>query len=127
MKKPRSAKILIIDDEQSIIDATQMMLEFEGYEVISESDNHSLEKIILQQPDLIFLDLWLTRVDGREFCRSLKKNPLTKNIPVLLCSASRSIEQNAREAQADDYIAKPFDMDVFLDKIKNLLARDKTN
>lgn len=123
MSKNNQYKILVIDDDKAIVDATTMILELEGYNVLGQTDGHSLKKIIEFKPDLIFLDLWLSDMDGREFCRKIKANPKTKNIPVLFFSASKSIELNASQAQADDFISKPFEMDMLLEKVQGLLKK----
>ncbi len=124
MKKNNQYKILVIDDDSAIVDATKMILELEGYLVQGQTDGHSVKKIIQYKPDLIFLDLWLSNMDGRQFCQKLKANPKTKNIPVLFFSASRSIELNAQQAQADAYLSKPFEMDLLLEKVRELLKID---
>lgn len=124
MKKNNQYKILVIDDDSAIVDATKMILELEGYLVQGQTEGHSIKKIIEYKPDLIFLDLWLSNMDGRQFCQKLKANPETKNIPVLFFSASRSIELNAKQAQADAYLSKPFEMDLLLEKVRELLKID---
>jgi CheY-like chemotaxis protein len=58
--------------------------------------------------------------DGRDICKKLKQDPLTKNIPVIMISASRDIKESAMEAGADDFLAKPFEMDDLLKKIEDL-------
>lgn len=78
MKKNNQYKILVIDDDSAIVDATKMILELEGYLVQGQTEGHSIKKIIEYKPDLIFLDLWLSNMDGRQFCQKLKANPETK-------------------------------------------------
>jgi CheY-like chemotaxis protein len=70
-------------------------------------------------PDLLLLDIWMSGQDGRDICKYLKKNPTTKNIPIILVSASRDIMQSAKNAGADDFIAKPFEMETLLDKVRH--------
>ncbi|MFZ5376824.1 MAG: response regulator [Patescibacteria group bacterium] len=121
MNRNHQKKVLIIDDDPDIIDSTKTILDFAGYTAVGETNNHTIQRVIEVKPDLIFLDLWLTEIDGRELCRQIKTHPKTKKIPVLLFSASRNIQQNAKEAQANDYIAKPFELDELLQKIDFLL------
>jgi CheY-like chemotaxis protein len=68
-------------------------------------------------PDLILLDIWMAGIDGREICKHLKNQSLTKYIPIILISANSDTEEIAKQAGADDFICKPFDMDNFLQKV----------
>jgi CheY-like chemotaxis protein len=64
----------------------------------------------------------MSGTDGRDVCKKLKQNDLTKNIPVIMVSASRDIERSAINAGADDFLAKPFEMNDLLQKIENLIG-----
>ena len=112
---------MVADDDRSILDMVGTMLEFAGYEV-THSD--SAERVLSDayRPDLFLLDIWINGADGREVCRLLKENAATKHIPVILFSASRGIERSARDAGADDFLAKPFHMTDLLQKIEDLLV-----
>jgi DNA-binding response OmpR family regulator len=116
--KPK--KIMIADDDPGIVDAVEMLLEFEGYEVISTVDGSTVLDMKDNLPDLLLLDIWMSGEDGRDICKRLKQGPLTKNIPVIMVSASRDIEESALEAGADDFLAKPFEMNDLLKKIEDL-------
>jgi CheY-like chemotaxis protein len=72
-------------------------------------------------PDLILLDVLLSGKDGREIVKYLKRKAETKAIPVIMFSAHPSAEETARAAGADDFLAKPFDIEVLLDKIAHFL------
>lgn len=111
---------MIADDDPGIVDAVEMLLEFEGYEVISTVDGSTVLDMKENLPDLLLLDIWMSGEDGRDICKRLKQAPLTKNIPVIMVSASRDIEESAIEAGADDFLAKPFEMNDLLKKIENL-------
>ncbi|SFS74219.1 response regulator transcription factor [Mucilaginibacter polytrichastri] len=115
-------KILIADDDPGIVDAVEMMLNFYGYDVSSTYDGRDALKLSGEElPDLFLLDIWMSGVDGRDICRQLKGNEHTRNIPVLMISASNDIDASARHAGADDFMTKPFDMQQLIDKIENLL------
>jgi DNA-binding response OmpR family regulator len=120
-EKPK--RIMIADDDPGIVDAIEMLLEFEGYEVSSTVDGATVLDMREGLPDLLLLDIWMSGDDGRDICRKLKSIPSTQNIPVIMISASRDIEQSAREAGADDFIAKPFEMNALLQKVESLLQR----
>lgn len=120
-EKPK--RIMIADDDPGIVDAIEMLLEFEGYEVSSTVDGSTVLDMREELPDLLLLDIWMSGDDGRDICRKLKSIPSTKSIPVIMISASKDIEQSARDAGADDFIAKPFEMDALLQKIEGFIKR----
>ena len=108
---------MIADDDPGIVDAVEMLLEFEGYTVSSTVDGATVLDMKDELPDLLLLDIWMSGEDGRDICKQLKKEALTKNIPVIMISASRDIKESALAAGADDFLAKPFEMDELLKKI----------
>jgi DNA-binding response OmpR family regulator len=111
---------MIADDDPGIVDAVEMLLEFEGYAVTSTVDGATVLDMKNELPDLLLLDIWMSGEDGRDICKQLKSSSLTKNIPVIMISASRDIKSSALAAGADDFIAKPFEMDELLEKIEAL-------
>lgn len=116
-------KIMIADDDPGIVDAVELMLEFEGYEVSSTMNGATVLELREEFPDLFLLDIWMSGQDGRDICRELKKNELTRNIPVIMISASTGLARSAREAGADDFLEKPFNMTDLLNKIAKHLNR----
>jgi DNA-binding response OmpR family regulator len=115
--------ILIADDDPGIVDAIRMMLDFEGYDVSTTLNGADVLHVKDELPDLLLLDIWMSGEDGRDICRQLKKQEHTRHIPVLMISASKDIQSSALEAGADDFLAKPFEMDMLLDKIDRLLRK----
>lgn len=113
--------ILIADDDEGILDATQAILEFEGYHVNITLDGSAVLRLQGDLPDLLLLDIWMSGQDGTDICRQLKSNHDTKQLPVLMISASRDIEQYALDAGADDFLAKPYEMEALLEKVRRLL------
>jgi DNA-binding response OmpR family regulator len=111
-------KIMIADDDPGILDAISIMLEFEGYEVESSPNGSALLMMKTEFPDLVLLDIWMSGTDGKDICKQLKQNPTTKGIPIVMISASKDIERSALEAGADDFLAKPFDINDLLKKIE---------
>lgn len=118
----KNKKIFIADDDEAIVDATTMMLEFMGYEVSHTLNGAAVESALDYRPDLLLLDIWMSGVDGRDVCRQIKANPDTMDIPVLMISASREIRESALASGANDFLAKPFDMDVLIAKIESLTS-----
>lgn len=115
-KGPR--KILVVDDDPSILDAISMLLEDEGYYVDTSTDGKRITSMKENLPDLFLLDIWMSGIDGRDICRYLKSKHQTKEIPVIMISATKDAGVSALQAGADDFIAKPFEMDELLRKIK---------
>lgn len=111
---------MIADDDPGIVDAVEMLLEFEGYQVTSTVDGSTVLDMKDELPDLLLLDIWMSGEDGRDICKKLKSIDTTKNIPVIMISASRDIKASALAAGADDFLAKPFEMDELLRKIESL-------
>jgi DNA-binding response OmpR family regulator len=111
---------MIADDDPGIVDAVEMLLEFEGYTVTSTVDGSTVLDMKEELPDLLLLDIWMSGEDGRDICKKLKSENITKDIPVIMISASRDIKESAMAAGADDFLAKPFEMDELLKKIELL-------
>ena len=114
--------IMVVDDDPAILDAVCIMLEFEGYKVYCTPNGADALNLQNDLPDLLLLDIWMSGVDGRDICKQLKQNSSTSKLPVVLISASRDIERSALAAGADDFLAKPFDIDDLLSKIEKNLA-----
>jgi len=114
--------IMIADDDPGVVDAMQLMLEFQGYQTAFTYRGSDLLNTGDQLPDLVLLDIWMSGEDGRDICRQFKANPLTQFIPVIMVSASRDVAPSALGAGADDFLAKPFDMTELFDKIERQLA-----
>ena len=122
MKQPT---ILIVDDENDIIDLLSYNLKTNNYNVETACDGSEALLKINNNIDLILLDVMMPKIDGIEICKSIKKNPSTKNIPVILLTA-KSTSQDEYEgliSGADDYIKKPISIKNLLLRIKNILNR----
>jgi CheY-like chemotaxis protein len=122
-QKITKKKILVIDDNQSILFAMRKALEFEGYEVSTVESFSSVETIKKDPPDLILLDVFLGSQDGRQISRELKKDEGTRDIPIILISAYSNVDDLAKEAEADDYIAKPFALTELFEKVRKYTSR----
>ena len=117
-----SKKIIIVDDDISILDSLGIMLDFEGFEVNAFERGSEIFSYVesVSKPDIILLDMWLSGEDGRDICKKLKENEITKNIPVVMMSASRGLEHTAIQSGANAFIAKPFEIDEVVDKLHQL-------
>lgn len=117
-------KILLVDDEKDLVATVSFRLESKGYTVAVAYDGmDALEKVKKVRPDLIILDLMLPKMDGYRVCALLKKNAQYSAIPIIIFTARAEESDIAltKEAGANAYITKPFNPDVLLAKIKELL------
>lgn len=115
-----ATKILVVDDDPDILDALQLMLEDAGYEVTTSEKGDYAENLHDTNgglPDVIILDVLLSGKDGRLICQKLKGQDETRHIPIIMISAHPNARQSVTAVGADDFVAKPFDMDELLVKI----------
>ena len=114
-------KILITDDDQGIQDIFKIILEQAGYDVQVYGDASFILENNYTFPDLFFLDRKLNGQDGLTICKFLKSQNSTRDIPVIIISATQGIEKLAKEAGADDFIEKPFEIKDLLSLIEKWL------
>ena len=107
-------KILVADDNAGIVDVMRMVFETEGFDVITTMNGNNILKLCEEKPDIIFLDVWMSGVDGNDVCKQIKTNDGFSHIPVIIFSASRKIKQIAIDCGADDFISKPFELKTLL-------------
>lgn len=121
-------KILVIDDEEDILELVRYNLLKDGYRVTCvTSGEQAAEKLKNETPQIILLDLMLPGVDGLDFCRNLRSNPATVNIPIIMITAKGEDADivTGLELGADDYLTKPFSPRVLLARIRAILRRNK--
>ncbi len=121
----QKGKILVVDDEVYILHILDFSLGAEGFDVITANNGElAVEKAIQEKPDLIVLDVMMPVLDGYETCRRLKREPVTKNIPVILLTA-KGREADKRlgfEVGAIDYIVKPFSPNRLIGRIEEIIG-----
>ena len=113
--------ILVADDDAAIIHSVRMLLEDEGYTVVTTVGDKTAQVVERHLPDLILLDIWMSGMDGRDICKQLKAHESTKHIPIIMISARQDTEEIAKESGADDFVEKPFDIFKLLKKIEQYL------
>ncbi len=119
-------KILVVDDEKDITDSVGISLESEGYNVVKANTGHeAIDKARLEIPDLILLDIMLPDMNGYEICNRLRKDPLTKLIPIIMLTGRGGLNDKIEglDIGADDYITKPFNIRELKARVRTVLRR----
>lgn len=117
-------KILIVEDEESLLKLESILLSTRGYQVTGVKDGlAALMEIERGKPDLVLLDIMMPGIDGFEVCRRIKDNPDTAGIPVVMLTAKKSTADQNRGAEvgADAYVTKPFKSGRIIEIIEGLL------
>jgi DNA-binding response OmpR family regulator len=115
-------RVLLVDDDAGILDSVSLLLSEYGYEVQTSTDGNVIGRYAGALPDVILLDVWLSGWDGKDVCRTIKADDAMAHIPVLLMSAHKDIEKVAKDSGADGFIAKPFDIDILLEKVHSVVG-----
>lgn len=132
-----AAKILVVDDDPDMREALQMILESADYKVVTGEDGEECLAMIKQeQPDLLILDLLMPKMDGFEVCKALKDPRMGKyaKIPIIiLSSVQKGVSQRRYELETgvrldvDDYVEKPIEGSVLLERVGKIIKRIRTN
>ena len=119
-------KILVVDDEDEVRAGLREFLEGMDYAICEAADGaEALAKTFTEKPHMILLDLRLPKVDGYQVCQTLKGNPITSGIPIIMLTALNATPNKIKgiEFGADDYVDKPFDLDELAARIKMVTRR----
>ena len=121
--EPGSAdlKVMVIDDSKTIRRTAESILTRQGYKVITAADGYeALAKVVEHEPDIIFVDILMPRLDGYQTCTLIKHNTRFRNTPVIMLSSKDGIFDRAkgRVVGAEHYITKPFNQDDLLGAIR---------
>lgn len=118
-------RVLIVDDEPDIVESIKFNLELENIECIEAYDGEeALSKAKKESPDVIILDIMLPKINGYKICRLLKFDESYKDIPIIMLTA-RTQEKDIKlgeETGADEYVTKPFDVDMLVALVKKYLG-----
>ena len=118
-------KILIVEDEESLLSLVTILLTSQGYKVEGVMDGYSaLESVTTMKPDLILLDIMIPGIGGLEVCQQIKSNEATRHIPVILLTADKRKDSfvMGEQAGADWYVTKPFKSSMVIETIQRLLS-----
>jgi two-component system alkaline phosphatase synthesis response regulator PhoP len=121
--------VLLVDDDPDFVEAVKVIVESGGYNVrVAFDGKEGLEAVKEEKPDIIVLDVMMPVMDGHAACAALKKDPETKDIPVILLTAvadrvttSKYSHRDMLESEAEDYMPKPVDPPELLSQIRRLL------
>lgn len=117
-----SKKVLVIDDGEEILEGIKIVLEDEGYEVdLLTNSMKVVDRVKKTKPHLVLIDYMMPGIDGAKVTEKLKSEASLKKIPVIMFSASQELEKVAMSAGADGILAKPFEIDTLIEKIKYYL------
>ena len=126
------AKILVVDDDPDILDALAMILETQGYQVVTARDGiEGLANLKAEKPDLMILDLMMPKMDGWAVCKELQDPRWSKfKVPILILTSVREEASRRRyeletglELDVDDYVEKPVSPDVLLERVGKLIKK----
>ncbi len=118
-------KVLVVDDEAAIVKLVSVYLSKEGYSVVGAFDGvEALEKVEQEKPDLVVLDISMPKMDGWEVCERMKKNPSTKDIPIIMLTALGYLAEEFRGLKmgAVRYITKPFSSKELVSAVNKILG-----
>ncbi len=117
--------VLVVDDTPSQLELVSKYLRDSGYSVIIASDaKDGLNKALEYKPDLVITDVVMPGMSGFELCRSLKKNPDTEKLPIIICSSKNQELDRlwALKQGADAYVTKPFTREQLIRAVKSVVA-----
>ncbi|MBK5106299.1 MAG: response regulator [Burkholderiales bacterium] len=123
-------KVLIIDDSNTIRRSAELFLRQAGYEVILAEDGFdALSKITDHEPQVIFVDIMMPRLDGYQTCALIKQNPRLKSTPVIMLSSKDGVFDRARGrlAGSDRYLTKPFTKEGLIEAVSDYLTLTRTS
>lgn len=121
-------KVVVIDDSKTIRRTAETLLKKAGCEVITATDGfESLSRVMEHQPNIIFVDIMMPRLDGYQTCALIKNNPAFKKIPVVMLSSKDGLFERARSriVGAEHYMTKPFTREELLNTIKTYVVDTK--
>ncbi|MFL5772785.1 MAG: PleD family two-component system response regulator [Flavisolibacter sp.] len=121
MKPTPITKILIIDDDPDVRTVMSHLMKQQGYDVSTASGREEALAALRQfRPSVVLLDVLLSGSDGRELCKEIKSSDQWKHITVIMFSAHPGAAENIESFGADDFISKPLNTDILLEKVGRL-------
>ena len=116
--------VLVVEDDANMQGFLQEVLASEGYSVLASDDGHdALDQTLARKPDLILLDLRMPSLDGVAFCKAVRADQRTQNIPIIVVTSLNMPDklEDSMAAGADDFIGKPFDVQDLIVRVRAML------
>jgi len=126
VRSPRRSRVLVVDDEPTLVEIVKEILESEHYEVVTASSGaHALAEIYRQLPDLVLTDLQMPGMNGLEMLQRIRADLQTAQVPVVFLTVADSLdtEVKALDLGADDYITKPIERARLLSRVRRAFFR----
>jgi len=121
----RKKRILIVEDEESLVKLETLLLTVKGFEVIAAfTGQMAIDKIGVEAFDLVLLDIMLPDIDGFEVCRQIRNDPRTANVPIIVLTGKDTQDDHDKGvlSGADAYLVKPFKSAMIIEEINRLLS-----
>ena len=120
----KQRRIFVIEDDDIVRDTIELLLRYKGFQVLTSSNGlDAISKIEEFKPDLILTDIFLGESDGRVICQSVKNNPATHHIPIIIMSgAATEIYNTIIGVGANDIVLKPFDETTLMSRVERQLS-----
>jgi DNA-binding response OmpR family regulator len=120
-------KLMLVDDDKTMVGLLKTLLEMDGYEVVyPRHQDRILETIMQELPDLILLDVYLEEVDGLEILKQIRERPELAQVRIILTSGM-DLPRGGYPAGADEFLLKPYRPDRLMSMIKHLLGESETD
>lgn len=120
-------KVMVVDDEESLLELVNAIFSAEGFEVITASSGQQCLDILKgEQPDLILMDMMMPGMSGRETVEKIRENPQWKNLKVIFLTVARFSEtgkQTLETLNVADYITKPFENDDLIARVRKVISK----
>ncbi|MEI7816200.1 MAG: response regulator [Desulfuromonadales bacterium] len=121
----RKKRVLVVEDEESLLKLETILLTVKGFEVIGAfTGKMAIDKIGVEEFDLVLLDIMLPDIDGFEVCRQIRKDPRTATVPVIMLTGKKSQEDHDKGVLcgANAYLVKPFKSAMIIEEINRLIS-----
>ncbi|WP_258547323.1 response regulator transcription factor [Thalassospira xiamenensis] len=121
-------KVLIAEDEETIVESLSFLMEKEGYDVSIATDGQmAIAMIVRDLPDMVLLDVMMPGCDGFDVVRAVRENPQTRPVPIMMLTAkTREVDRRkGLELGVDDFVTKPFSTRDVVSRVKAMLAGDR--
>ncbi|WOI13092.1 response regulator transcription factor [Thalassospira lucentensis] len=121
-------KVLIAEDEETIVESLSFLMEKEGYDVSVATDGQmAIAMIVRDLPDMVLLDVMMPGCDGFDVVRAVRENPHTRPVPIMMLTAkTREVDRRkGLELGVDDFVTKPFSTRDVVSRVKAMLAGDR--